>query len=176
MASGCNAQSRVLDGLELFNRGWTGIRDPDGSRVGERGVDDGFIRGDQGFFMLAPVCTCESLKDGESLFGALSQTFRMFVEEEQRVKSDAKNLGNCSKGSGVPLSGTTGWEPYCLLSEVKRVTVDFCAEICSSLSAAQVATSCAWRTNTAVASPTSGCEAEAVKSSAYDVTRSAVCG
>ena len=81
VTSGCNAMGRVLDGLEFFNRGWTGIRDPNGSRVGERGVDDGFVGGDQGFFMLAAVCTCESLEDGESLLGTLNQTFGMLVEK-----------------------------------------------------------------------------------------------
>ena len=81
VTSGCNAKGRVLDGLELFDGGWTGIRDPDGSRVGEGGVDYGFVCGDQGLFLLAPVGTRESLEDGESLLGALSQTFRMFVEK-----------------------------------------------------------------------------------------------
>ena len=85
-------------------------------------------------------------------------------------------FGKCSSGSGESLSGTIGCDLYCRLSDVKSVMVDFCADICRFLPAAQAATSCAWLAMVAAACSTSGGEAEAVKSSAYEVQRSAVCG
>lgn len=53
--------------------------------------------------------------------------------------------------------------------ELKRVTVDFCAETCSARSSAQRVTSAAWAASEDVASLVDPAVTEAVKSSAYEV-------
>ena len=155
----CDAKGGVLDGLELFNATYTGIWEPDRRGVTEERVNECFLGGNCGLLLLGLVSSSEGLQGGESLFNFLFDSFPVFVEAEVRVERDTQDVrvsvqrqqGDIERDHRVYAC------PSCV-GEVKSVTVDFCAETCSSFSAAHASTSWAWLPLGAVASLTSECE------------------
>ena len=76
-ATGGYAEGKYLGNLEILNKGWCGIREPNGSYMHKKGPNKGHIRDKYGFLLLTPVGIIRSLEDvdtGLSPVGVFTNT------------------------------------------------------------------------------------------------------
>ena len=86
-----DAEGGILDPLELEDSRGGGIGVPDGSGVGDDGSDEGFVGGEEGFPLLAPVGASKGFEDIESIAGFGGYEVDMGGESEMGVESDTQD-------------------------------------------------------------------------------------
>ena len=59
----CYAEGGILDPLEFEDSRGGGVWVPDGSGIGDNGSDEGFVNGEEGFPLLAPVGASKGFED-----------------------------------------------------------------------------------------------------------------
>ena len=62
MASNYYPHRCILDPLQFFDVSGGGVGEPDGASVGEEGLEDGFVSGEEGLFAVAPCGASEGLQ------------------------------------------------------------------------------------------------------------------
>ena len=124
-------RAEILNILEFLNKGWWGDGEPNGSCIHEKGSDTGHICNKYGFLLLTPVGTRKGLEDVDTGWSQARMIidFTWALNLKWGLKVTLNIRGVLTRGSKEFFRVTRGWVLGCTNWGLKRVNVDFVAEM-----------------------------------------------